>query len=440
MVLDWTAPTKLSELRSFLELANYYRRFIKGYSSIVNPLTDLLKKNVKWEWSDKCDVAFVRLKEILSTEPILKLPIFDRPFEVQVDASDRAIGGVLVQEGHPLAYESRKLKDAEVRYSTHEKEMTAVIHSLEVWRHYLLGTKFIVVTNNVANTYFKTQKKLTPKQARWQEFLGEFDFDWVHRPGRHNDVADALSRKMVEEYVAALTLVETDFMSRIHDVAQTDSTYLKLEEQVKNGETRKYWLEDGILFARGHRAYVLSGALRHELMKETHDPLWAGHPGGDRMLALLSRHYIWPKMEEDVDAYVRTCLVCQVDKLERKKEAGLLQPLPIPDRPFQSVSMDFISGFPKVDGLASIFVVVDRFSKYAVFIACPKACPAEVAAELFLKHVVKYFSVLEDIISDRDSRFTGRFWTSLFNMMGTELKFSTANHPQTDGQTELMNQ
>ena len=138
-------------------------------------------------------------------------------------------------------------------------------------------------------------------------------------------------------------------------------------------------------------------------------------------------------------AYVKTCHVCQVDKTERKKEAGLLQTLPSPESPWLSVSMDFISGFPKVDGKASIMVIVDRFSKYSVFIAAPELCSSEVAAGMFYKNVVKYFGVPTDIVSDRDTRFTGRFWTTLFIMMGTELKFSTANHPQTDGQTERIN-
>ena len=119
--------------------------------------------------------------------------------------------------------------------------------------------------------------------------------------------------------------------------------------------------------------------------------------------------------------------------------SGLLQPLPIPERPWVSVSMDFIVGFPKVDGMNTIMVVVDRFTKYAVFVAAPTVCTAEVAAELFYRNVVKYFGVPSNIISDRDVRFTGRFWTTLFNMMGTRLKFSTANHPQTDGQTERIN-
>ncbi|KAK4403129.1 Transposon Ty3-I Gag-Pol polyprotein [Sesamum angolense] len=237
---------------------------------------------------------------------------------------------------------------------------------------YLLGTKFAVVTNNVANMYFKTQRKLSRKQARWQEFLGEFDFD-------------------------------------------------------------------GLLYAKGGQVFVPTGTLRRRLLRKTNDPQWAEHPGIDRMVTLLAHRYYWPRMEEDVEAYVRTCLVCQLDKVERKKEAGLLQPLPIPEVPWQSISMDFISGFPKVNGMASVLVVVDHFSKYGIFIVAPHACPAETATELFFKNVTKYFGVPKDIVSDRDARFTERFWTTLFNMMGTELKFSTANHPQTDGQTKRVN-
>ena len=118
----------------------------------------------------------------MTSESVLRLPDIELPFEVHIDASNRALGGVLIQKGHPITYESRKLKEAEQRYSAHEKQMTALVHCLEIWKHYLLGTKFVVVTDNVANTYFKTRKKLTPKQAQWQEFLAEFDFSWVHRP------------------------------------------------------------------------------------------------------------------------------------------------------------------------------------------------------------------------------------------------------------------
>ncbi|KAL0302206.1 UNVERIFIED_CONTAM: hypothetical protein Sangu_3114400 [Sesamum angustifolium] len=316
-------------------------------SKIVNPLKDLLRKDQKWELTFACDDAFRSLKQAISSQPVLKLPQFDKSFEVQIDASDRALGGVLVQDKRPVAFESCKLKDAELRYNIHEKEMTVVIHCLEAWRHYLLGTKFTVVTDNVANTYFKTQRKRSPKQARWQEFLGEFDFEWVYRPGKHNNIADVVSQKLVEEYVAALTVVEFDFLDQNRESSKMDAGYLKLTGFCTNGDVAPSFVEG------------------------THDPQWAGHPGTNRMVALLARQYYWPRMEEDVEAYVRTCLVCQLDKEDRKKEARLLQPLSIPEVLWQSISMDFISGFLKVNGMASVLVVVDHFSKYGFSLLRP---------------------------------------------------------------------
>ncbi|KAK9113309.1 hypothetical protein Syun_020106 [Stephania yunnanensis] len=378
--------------------------------------------------------------EPLPLEPVLGLPNFDLPFEVHADASDRALGAVLVQDGHPIAFESRKLKDAEQRYPAHEKEMLAVIHALQLWRHYLLGTRFVVRTDNAAITYFMNQKKLNQKQARWLDFLAEFDVQIEHKPGRLNLVPDALTRKVVAEMMAAAVRLEGEFLPRIKEETSKDPVCSKLLKLVADGVTRRFWCEDGVLYAKGGRPYVPnSGGLRRQLLKETHDARWAGHPGIERTYALLSRSFFWPKMEEDVDQYVRTCLVCQQDKTERRKAPGLLEPLPVPDRPFQSISMDFIIGLPKVQGMTNVLVVVDRFSKYATFIAAPKNCDADTTAELFLKHVAKYWGIPEDIISDRDARFIWRFWVALFNLLGSELKFSTANHPQTDGQTERVN-
>ena len=157
-----------------------------GDSKIASSLTDLLKKERKWEWDAECQAAFQKLKNAITSEPVLRLLDLELSFEVYTDALDRALGGVLVQEGHPVAFESQKLNAAEQRYNAHEKEMIAVIHCLETWKHYLMETQFVVVTDNVANTFFKTQKKLTAKQAQWQEFLADFDFVWVHKPGRHN--------------------------------------------------------------------------------------------------------------------------------------------------------------------------------------------------------------------------------------------------------------
>ncbi|KZV49867.1 hypothetical protein F511_42259 [Dorcoceras hygrometricum] len=144
-------------------------------------------------------------------------------------------------------------------------------------------------------------------------------------------------------------------------------------------------------------------------------------------------------MRDQVELYVKTCLVCQQDKVENKQPAGLLEPLPTSEHPWDSITLDFISSLPKSDGFGSIMVVIDRFSKYGTFIPCPKDCTAEEAARLFFKNVVKYWGIPNNIISDRDPRFTGRLWTELFKLLGSELHFSTSFHPQIDGQTERVN-
>lgn len=194
----------------------------------------------------QCQEAFEKLKVAVANEPILKLPNFESLFKVHTDASNRAIGGVLVQEGHLVAFKSQKLNDAKQRYSIHEKEMLVVVHCLMVWRMYLLGTKFIIRTDNVANTYFHTQKNLSPKQARWREFLQEYDFTWEHKPGWHNQVIDTISRREVHKYVATFMSIQSSLVEKLRKAVAQDVAYMKLIQVVNDGVVQRYWLKDGV--------------------------------------------------------------------------------------------------------------------------------------------------------------------------------------------------
>ncbi|KAJ0039649.1 hypothetical protein Pint_27365 [Pistacia integerrima] len=315
--------------------------------------------------------------------------------------------------------------------------MTAIIHCLRVWRHYLLGSKFVTLTDNVATSYFQTQKKLSPKQARWQDFLAEFDYVLEYKPGKTNVVADALSHKAE---LASISQVTSALADRIKQGLQQEPLARNIIALVEEGKTRRFWLTDGLLYTKGNRLYIPRwDNLRKELIKECHDSLWAGHPGMRSTLALLKSAYYWPGMQDSIEGYVRTCLVCQQDKVVQQQPAGLLQPLPVPERPWESVSMDFITCLPKSEGSGSIIVVVERFSKYATFILASTDCTAEETAKLFFRNIIKLWGIPTSIVSDRDPRFTGRFWTELFKMLGSNLDFSTSFHPQTDGQTERVN-
>ncbi|KAJ0037276.1 hypothetical protein Pint_23118 [Pistacia integerrima] len=186
--------------------------------------------------------------------------------------------------------------------------MTTIIHCLRVWRHYLLGSKFVTLIDNVATSYFQTQKKLSPKQARWHDFLAEFDYVLEYKPGKTNVVADALSRKAE---LASITQVTSALADRIKQGLQHEPLARNIIALVEEGKTRRFWLTDGLLYTKGNRLYIPRwDNLRKELIKECHDSLWAGHPGMRRTLALLNSAYYWSGMQDIIEGYVRTCLVC----------------------------------------------------------------------------------------------------------------------------------
>ena len=193
VVQRWPIPTKTIEVQQFVGFMQYVRKFIKHFSVIAATLTSLTKAKTGFKWTTLEQDAFEKLKEVVCSQPMLKLPDFTKPFEIHIDASNVAYGVVLIQDGHLVAYESKKFSDIEVRWRTHEKEMIAIVYALHKWRHYVQDKFTKVVTDNISLQYFQSQPKLSPKQARWQDFLAEFDFCINHKSGALNTVPDVLS-------------------------------------------------------------------------------------------------------------------------------------------------------------------------------------------------------------------------------------------------------
>ena len=206
-IVNWKPPRNVTEVRSFLGLAGYYRRFVQGFSVIASSLTRLLRKGVKFEWDDKCQSSFERLKEILVEAPVLIQPTSGRDYTVYSDASRIGLGCVLMQDGKVVAYASRQLKPHEQNYPTHDLELAAVVFALKIWRHYLYGEKCRIFTDHKSLKYLLTQKDLNLRQRRWLELLKDYDCIIDYHPGKANVVADALSRKMI----STLTLEDYDF-------------------------------------------------------------------------------------------------------------------------------------------------------------------------------------------------------------------------------------
>ncbi|KAK3539568.1 hypothetical protein QTP70_010276 [Hemibagrus guttatus] len=361
------------------------------------------KKPKTLVWTPAATHAFQTLKRSFTTAPLLVHPDPELPFIVEVDASTTGVGAVLSQQQgnprklHPCAFFSRKLNPAEVNYDIGNRELLAVKLALEEWRHWLEGAKhpFTVLTDHKNLEYLRAAKRLNPRQARWALFFTRFKFAISYRPGSKNVKADALSRIYGP------------------DIASEDPEPV-LPEKIFASPIS--WSE-GTLPESGAPPGCLPGlqfiprSHRTSLIHATHVSLGTGHPGIKGTLSLLQQRFWWPRMAVDVKRYVQGCRECAMSKSPRHLPAGKLLPLPVPNRPWSHLGIDFIVDLPASEGSLE-------------------------TAEYLFNHVFRYYGLPEDIVSDRGPQFTSRVWRAFFKRLGVTISLSSGYHPQTNGQTE----
>jgi len=449
---------------------NFYRPFIQDFAFITRPLHKLTRKDQEWQWGTEEQKAFDALKKRVTSEPVLAHAKLDDQFKLEVDASGYVVGAVLLQQKedskkHPIGYYSATLNEAQRNYDIYDLELLAIVMALKNWRPLLAGSphKIIIYSDHLNLQYWRLLQRISRRVAREVLELSEYDFEICHLPGRLNRRADMLSRRPGYDqgdndnkdvvvlpdrvFIRAGATQRTPPMRKIiaqEEMEATDPIYAQDEELLKSWINAHHLKKvEGIWYKEGR--HVVTGKMEHKrtFIQAHHDVLVYGHPGINKTHQLVSCRYWWPNMQQDVKDYVRGCAECQRNKINTRPTRAPLSPIfPIREAmPFETVALDFITKLPISQGYDSILTVTDHdCTKAAIFIPCKESMTAEETAGLIVQHIFPRFGLPLKFISDRDPKFASRFIRGLCKGTGTTQNISTAYHPQTDRQSECMNQ
>ena len=470
-IKDWPVPKSVSETRSYLGMVGYYRRFVKDFSKIARPLNDLLRKEATWQWTQEQQDAFQALKDHLLSDAFLLHPDNEKPFVLETDASGFAWGAMLSQEDdtgkmRPVSCCSKGFADAETRYDTHDRELLAIIRSLEANRHWLMGTKYpvTILTDHNNLNYFKDKQFLSKRQTRWMEFLSNFNFELAYRPGKKNQVADLLSRRVDHEVdvpdEAKILLPPSSIVKeqRIASIAHPDSGFPNLEKELyasqaqdpiilKFNMTREGddttipegWGKRNDLWNYHGKIYI-PPEFRQTIFRQLHSSPSASHPGRDATTYNIQKDFYWPRMRQDVHEWVKNCDICQRMKIRPKKPSGHLKPIDVNPGLWKVVTSDLITGLPLCKGYDAIWTATDKGGKMKHIAATTSTLDSKGLYHLYLEHVWKLHGTQDKLICDRGPQYASQYSRETSHALGIQLALSTAYHPQTDGQSERTNQ
>lgn len=425
-VKEWPTPKSVTEVRSFIGLMQFFRRFIRHFSEIAAPLTNLTKKGSGiHDWNSKCDQSFKLLKEKLTSAPILAPPDWTKPFRCHVDAMQTAVGGTLTQldaNGHDrvIAYYSRRLNSAEENYTSNDRELLGLVYFLKRFRCYLEGSSFEVLTDNKVLQNFLTKKTLSRREARWLDLFAEYNLDKItFVQGSAHVLGDALSRipKTSTIQMANTSIFQANIEDALEPHYKTDRFFSKIvnaqQGNYPDDETSRERLKallPHFEFKQGKLYFENKVCVPRQKIKDilrlAHDSPLGGHFSFHKTLSRLEKFY-WPKKFTDIKEYCEGCMTCQQAKDSRTKPFGRPQPLELPTRRWGSIATDFIVSLPVTKSANdAITTYIDRFSERVHFLPTTSRCSAEIVPRDFYDNIFKLHGLPDNIVSDRDPRFT----------------------------------
>lgn len=471
-IKDFPEPSSVKQVRQFLGMTSYYRRFISEYAKIAEPIISLTRDGVPFMWDETCRTALKHLKLCLTTAPVLVLPDFEKPFAIHTDACDVGLGAALVQTDdkgreRAVAFASRTLHKSERPYSTSEKECLGVIWALEHFRPYIEGSNVSVFTDHNSLRWLMSRPSPSGRLARWCLRLQDFEFEVFHKPGSANSIPDALSRNPVEGPVEAVDLLPPyatvgslnlrrqpqlilDDKQQLKSLQVADETISSLRARLEDScvDSSPFCIHEDLVYFKDKKAtglihpykdlrFYVPSSLRSTLLKYFHDHPMAGHLGITKTLGRLQKRVYWPGLRRDVKKYVRSCETCQFTKPTNRKPGGFMQPV-IASYPWEVAGVDFVGPLPRSGrGNAYILVFIDYFTKWVEI--CPvREATAQVAAQKFISEVFSRHGAPTHIVSDRGTQFVSEFFESVVAALGSEHRLTTAYHPQSN-QTERVN-